>query len=86
MPQLMSSRHGWPEMTLHCRACRGVHTFAVGDVERIVYALAAATESLGDPLAPAEPPCLLVVARWSDDPAVYAEHVDQGVTCRRGVI
>lgn len=73
-------------MILHCWRHKGPHRFTTGEVERIVYAMAAELMTpVDDELAytEANPPCpqeALDLAR-STEGAI--EHVEQGVECRR---
>lgn len=76
-------------MRLYCWPCRMVHALPLADVERIVYALGAAEAcARNDDQVPAQGPedfgtqCLVFVLRSAGDAEAYAEHVEQGVTCR----
>jgi hypothetical protein len=83
MPQLMSSAHGWPEMTLYCAGCDVLHTLAVADVERIVYLLTGPKQyPIGDPAVIV---CLLDALDSSLDQR-YANLVEAAISWRRGVI
>lgn len=76
-----------PTVTLYCWPHKANHTLPADDVERIVYALggiavdARGTEPIGcDPMP--QPDCPLSLLRLADDSEGYAEHVEQGFTCR----
>lgn len=68
-------------MRLYCWPCRTAHSFPLEDVEKIVYALGA-DAMMPEPISVNEPSCLKEVLRW-DNPEVFAEHVEQGIECRK---
>lgn len=78
---------------LYCWLHRDNHSFTQGEVEKIVYSLGAAEtdaylDGARDPETaltnpPPSPTCLQDALRSADNPEVYAEHVEQGVECRR---
>jgi len=74
---------------LYCFSCKGNHSFSPTAIERIVYALTAAlADAKTEPAeaGPAAAPmfwCLDDVANSAWSPEGYAEHVEQGLACRR---
>lgn len=80
-------------LRLYCWPCNGVHEFVLADVEQLVYALGAAevmAYESGFADADSEemrtrgetPACLRTILRAAENPEAFAEHVEQGVTCR----
>lgn len=69
---------------LYCWPCKDVHVFSPDDVERIVYALGAdVVQADGSAPERGEPDCLGEVLGWARSAELYAEHVEQGIECRK---
>ena len=89
-PGPRDAKHG--VMSLYCWPCKGVHQFALPDVERIVYTLAASEPiaygigaddpELGHICAADPPECPKETLKRSADLEGYAEYVEQGIECR----
>lgn len=79
---------------VYCTPCKINHRVTTGEMERIVYTLAAgwADADIADPIEDVRQPggfpaqvCLEDAGTMSWDSESYAEHVEQAVECRKAL-